>query len=95
MSKQEFEVIKKLEEVGYRGTVVLGESGYFMKIKRILNSHPKSPDDLQPTSIEPKAFAIAQKYGYQFKEVGAEEYEKGSNSRIVPFVFFVKQYPYE
>lgn len=98
MSKQEYVVVEKLQDAGYTAIVKLGEDGLYMKVKRNLENHvsDKTPDTAkQSSAIEPKVFSIAQKFGYAFKEIGAEEYEKGVNSRIVPFVFFIKQYAYE
>lgn len=91
MTRQEYEIVKKLRAIGYDAILKLSEDAYLMKAKRIYE--PNIGEAPGSSTLEPALFAMAQKYGYRLKEIDVEQYDAETN-KIVPFAFFVKPYEY-
>lgn len=85
MNKHEYEIIRKLGAIGYHGILKLEAAGYVMKVKKQIGTDNSA-------MIEPKVFALCQKYGYRCEGIDSEEYNKANPDRIVAFAYFVKRY---
>lgn len=88
MTKFDYELVERLEKIGYDASISIEKKGFLLTIK-------KTPDEKKNGSahnITTEPIGLAQNFGYKLEEIVATPYEKGTNDTIVPCLLLLKPY---